>query len=419
MIKKISLTLTCLSLPIVASAKAEYALRGYLSAKALHYTSDALENNGQRHRAQFEQESRFGSNLSFTNQLRWSYNSLYTDVSTTPSTRKKDTHDIYLGENFLKYKSSSWVLQAGYQEVAWGEAFGFNYADIVNPKDLRETFYSDYSESRLPLFLVNFKYFFSNGSIQMIYSPEPRFSESLPVNLFAKNLLTQTNIAVDKEDSPKFFNEHEYGGKFSISLLGFDTSLFYYNYLDRDAHYSLLTADLTSILLQEEHARVSTAGLSIAKTLLDNFVFRTDIVYTKNKEINSITATGLTSTPVNMSNLLVSLDTPTYNKFSAVLVYATSQLSEDLPDAFREKKQSYSIAKISYDLGEEKTFDLSYTHEFNKSGHGLQGLLTWPISNTLDIRIGAENYWGEEESSLGKIKNVSNVFFGIKNYFQL
>lgn len=253
----------------------------------------------------------------------------------------------------------------------------------------------------------------------MIYSPEPRFSENLPINLFTKNLLPQTVINVDKEDSPKFFNKHEYGGKFSISLLGFDTSLFYYNYLDRDANYSLVSADFTSVLLQEEHQRVNTTGLSIAKTLFDNFVFRTDLVYTKNKQVNSISNTALISTPVNMSNLLVSLDTPTYNKFSAVFIFATSQLSEDLTDAFREKKESYSIAKLSYDLGEEKTFDLSYTHEFSKSGHGLQGLLTWPISSTLDIRIGAENYWGDESSSLGKIKNVSNVFFGIKNYFQL
>lgn len=108
-------------IPAAGFAKAEYLLRGYLSAKANHYTADTKENNGQRHRAQFEQESRFGSDLVFVNQLRWSYNSLYTDLSSTPPDERKDTHDIYLGENFVKYKSSSWVMQTGYQEVAWGE----------------------------------------------------------------------------------------------------------------------------------------------------------------------------------------------------------------------------------------------------------------------------------------------------------
>ncbi|AUN97882.1 hypothetical protein DOM21_11870 [Bacteriovorax stolpii] len=419
MIKKLPLALTLLSLPALASAKGEYLLRGYLSARASHYTGDANENNGQRHRAQFEQEARFGSDLVFINQLRWTYNSLYSDLSSTPASDKKDTHDIYLGENFMKLKSSSWVTQIGYQEVAWGEAFGFNYADIVNPKDLRETFYSDYSESRLPLFLVNFKYFFNNGSMQLIYSPEPRFSQNLPVNLFTKNLLQQTQIDTWKEKTPKFFKEHEYGGKFSISLGGFDTSVFYYNYLDRDATYNLVNATLDKITVAESHDRVSTAGLSMAKTLFDDFVFRTDVVYTKDKRINSIANMTLTSTPVNMMNILVSVDTPTYNKFSAVLIYAASQLSEELPDAFREKSQSYSILKLTYDLGEDKKIDLSYTHEFAQSGHAVQGLMSWPISSTLDINVGAETYWGADESQMAKIKNASNVFFGIKNYFQL
>ncbi len=419
MIKKVLTTFICLSAPAIALAKVEYSYRGFLSAKGLYYTGDTHESQGQRHRAQFEQESRFSSDFIFVNQVRWSYSSLFTDISSTPSTDAKDTHEIFLGDNFFKYKSSSWVLQTGYQDVAWGEAFGFNYADIVNPKDSRETFYSDLSESRLPMFLVNFKYFFSDGSLQLIYSPEPKFSKGLPVNIYTSGVLTQTTITYIKEEDPKFFDEHEYGGKLSASFWGLDASLFYYTYLDRDPAYTLISATMSSVTLVESHDRIKSTGLSLAKTLFDNFVFRTDIVYTQDKEINSLTATGLISTPVNMTNMVVSLDSPTFNNFSGALVYANSTINEDLTDAIREKSQSYSIAKLSYDFGAEKIFDLSYTHEWSKGGHAVQGLLTWPINDSLDIRLGAENYWGKEDSQLYKLKNVSNVFFGIKNYFQL
>lgn len=419
MIKKSLTTFICLLSPALALAKAEYSYRGYLSAKALHNTGDAHQKSGQRHRAQFEQESRFGSDLVFVNQLRWSYSSLYSDISTAPKDAAKDTREIFLGDNYFNYKASSWVLQTGYQEVAWGEAFGFNYADIVNPKDAKETFYSDYSESRLPLFLVNYKYFFSSGSIQLIYSPEPRFSKNLPINVYAGELARNFTLNLDKEENPKFFKEHEYGGKISASFWGLDASLFYFTYLDREASYELTSATLSSIDLQEKHSRINSSGLSLAKTLFDNFVFRTDVVYTQDKLINSFTGTALISTPVNMMNVLVSLDTPSYSNFSAVFVYATSGISEEITNGFREKNQSYSIAKLSYDFGGEKTFDLSYTHEWNKSGHGVQGLLTWPVNDSLDIRVGAENYWGDENSQLSRIKNVSNIFFGIKNYFQL
>ncbi|MBC7715061.1 MAG: hypothetical protein H7177_17070 [Rhizobacter sp.] len=419
MIKYSPLFLATLLLPSICSA-VDYSVRGYLSAKAGHYTSgETNESSGQNHRAQFEQESRVSPELVFVNQVRWSYSSLYTDLSTTPPTDPKDTHKIYPGDNYVKFKSSSWVMQAGYQEVAWGEAFGFNYADIVNPKDMKETFYSDYSDSRLPLLLVNFKYFFTDGSLQLIYSPEPKFSDTLPVNLFTKNILPQTTITTLKEHSPDFFKEKEYGGKLSKSFWGIDASAFYFNYLDRDATYVLQNATLTSVTLAEDHSRVSTTGVSLARTLYDNYVLRTDIVYTKNKRINSISGFNLISTPVNMTNFLVSLDTPTYNKFSAVLIFASSQLSEELTQAFREKEETYSIAKLSYDFGEEKMFDLSYTHQFKQNGHGVQSLLTWPVTSSLDLRLGAEIYWGDETSQLYKIKNVSNVFFGIKNYFQL
>lgn len=160
MIKKLALLSICLPLSLKASI--DTSVRGYISAKGNYYTADAEEDFGTRARAQLEQESKIYNDFVLVNQLRFTYSSLYTDLSKNQSTDDKNTREIYLGDNYLKYKSASWVLQTGYQDVGWGEAFGFNYADIVNPKDLRETFYTDYADSRLPLFLVNFKYFFEN-----------------------------------------------------------------------------------------------------------------------------------------------------------------------------------------------------------------------------------------------------------------
>lgn len=417
MIKK--LTFLSLCIPFTLQASIETSVRGYLSAKGNYYTAEAQENLGSRARAQLEQESKLHNNFVLVNQVRFTYSSLYTDVSKNQSTNDKNTREIYLGDNYLKYKSSSWVLQTGYQDVGWGEAFGFNYADIVNPKDLRETFYTDYADSRLPLFLVNFKYFFENGSLQLIYSPEPRFSRALPVDLFTRGVLPQTNIKTNMEDTPNFFKTNEYGGKLSTSFWGIDASLFYFSYLDRDASYVLKSATLTNIELDETHSKVKTAGISMASTLYDNFVFRTDIVHTQDKKINSVSGASLLSTPVDMTNMVLSLDTPTYSNFSGVLVLATSRLSKDLPQAFRKQNQTFSIAKVSYDLGSEKAIDLSYTHEFNENGHAVQSLFTWPVNSTLEVRVGAETYWGDQNSQLSKIKNISNVFFGIKNYFQL
>lgn len=400
-------------------ANVDTSVRGYLSAKGNYYTRDTEENLGARARAQLEQETKFDSDFTLVNQLRFTYSSLYTDMSKNLSVDSKDTREFYLGDNYLKYKSASWVLQTGYQDIGWGEAFGFNYADIVNPKDLRETFYTDYADSKLPLFLMNFKYFFENGSMQLIYSPEPRFSRALPIDLFTEGVLPQSNIKSHAKKTPDFFKEHEWGGKLATSFWGIDASVFYFSYLDRDAGLRIRSATLTSIELDEVHLKVKTTGVSLAGILYDNFVFRTDVAYTQDKLINSVQGTFLLNTLVDVTNVVFSLDTPTYSDFSGLFVLANSRLSIDIPNAFRQQNQTFSIAKIAYNLGSEKTIDLSYTHEWNKNGHALQGLFFWPVSSTTELRIGAENYWGDKSSQLSKIKNISSVFLGIKNYFQL
>jgi hypothetical protein len=38
----------------------------------------------------------------------------------------------------LQYKRNKFQLRFGNQQLVWGEAFGFFFADIINPKDTRE-----------------------------------------------------------------------------------------------------------------------------------------------------------------------------------------------------------------------------------------------------------------------------------------
>ena len=46
-------------------------------------------------------------------------------------------------------------VRVGNQSVVWGEAFGAYYADIVNPKDLRQSALGDVATWRLPIPMVN------------------------------------------------------------------------------------------------------------------------------------------------------------------------------------------------------------------------------------------------------------------------
>lgn len=420
---KFTSCLLLISFPSLVLAEAAYEMRGYVSSKITGYTARTKENHGQRHYAQFEHLSLMSDNFSILNQARWSYSSLYQDLNNPPLLlQSEDTHDLYPGENYLKWKNDSWVFQAGYQEVSWGEAFGFNYADLINPKDQTLTGYAEASEAKLPLLLLNTKIFFAAGSLQFLYSPEPRFNKTLPVSLFTSSLVPNIQFQARKKLVTKIFEEHEYGGKLSLSFSGLDTAFFYFDHIDRNPYYSIESVTLSSVNLLERHGRIQSYGASIAKTLFDDFVFRSDIVLNQNKTINTL-STGvagftLLDEQTDELNLLFSVDTPTYSSFSGVFIYAQSGLNKLNAQALREKEEQFAIAKISYDFGEEKIFDVSYTHQISLSGHAIQAQLSWPVNDKLELRTGAETYWGEPRATLGRLKNISNIFFSLKNYFQ-
>jgi hypothetical protein len=406
----------------VSEASWRYNTRGYLAAKLTSYPEQKTSTIGQLTRAEYEQTTEFSKNLEALNQLRWTSNTFDTDLSVKNIPTRKDNFQAYLGENYFKYKSESWVAQLGYQEIVWGEAFGFNYADIINPKDQRMTFFSDAPDARFPLLLFNGKYFFSSGgltgSVQFLVSPQPRFSRALPIDFYLGDTLPQTSITVDKEKSPKLFKKNEIGGKISASYNGYDTSLFTYSYLDRAPHYELDSATLTTIALNEKHAPVKSTGFSFAKTIYD-YVLRTDIVFTQDKTINFINNSLLDSYPTNTLNTLISLDSPTYNDYSGVIIFARSTLSVVNANSFRDKQEQYIIGKITKNLGNDRTLEFSYIHELERSGHSIQTFLNWPITSSNDIKIGSEFYFGDESSNLKKLKKINSVFFSLKNYFQL
>jgi hypothetical protein len=415
---------TAFTVPNGASADIwAYQARGYLFGRLSTYTDPAPKDYGQQTRVQFAQSMDFSKNFSALSQLRWTSNSLSTDLNTKQQVlAKKETFEIFLGENYFKYKAENWVAQIGYQEVVWGEAFGFNYADIISPKDQRETLYSDAADARLPLLLFNEKTFFSigdlSGSLQLLFSPEPRFSKTLPIELYTGKLLTNFTINVNKEKTPALFKNKEYGGKLAGSYGGYDVSAFSFTYLDRSPHYVFESATINTLTIKENHNKISSQGMSLAKSVYD-FVFRTDLVLTNNKMINYVDSGILKTLTTSQFEALVSLDSPTFHDYSGVLIFAQSNLKDIMMNSFREKQEQYIIGKLSKNLGEDRTFEFSYTHEFAHSGHSLQSFINWPVNSTNDIKLGGQFYFGDEQSNLNKYKKISSIFISLKNYFQL
>lgn len=395
----------------------EYKISGQLENRIINYTQNTSANLGYLNFFQFDQKSKINSDFLFFNQVRAKATSFNQDVNEF-QVKKNSNFQTYLGENYFRYQSGKSNLQIGYQEIVWGEAFGFNYADLVNPKDNRFTHYNDQGLSRLPIFLLNYKYFWENSSLQLIYGPKPEFSKPIPLHLFLPKNLNSFNIISESEAKPKFFDESDMGLKYSTSFNGIDLSLSYFDYLDRNPFYKIKNLSGSNLTLTENHRRTKSATFSFAKTLFD-YVVRMDFVYSTNKTFNTLNGTNLNDYQSNSKDILFGFDTPSFDNYTLFFIWAHKSLDKVVTSSLTPDQSDAVVIKLNKTLEAEKSLELSYTREIKEKANGIQALINFPVNNNTELKLGSEFYFGPESSQYSKLKKINSVFIDIKNYFQI
>ena len=101
----------------------------------------------------------------------------------------------------LSLSQTLWKLQTGFQEIAWGETFGFQIVDLVNPRDYSDPLILDPSWSRLPVFTLNGQLFLDRLTLQGIFTPVPR-NNKFPDALRVPELLQGSKPLSPTRDHP-------------------------------------------------------------------------------------------------------------------------------------------------------------------------------------------------------------------------
>ncbi len=166
-------------------------------------------------------------------------------------------------------------VEIGFQEIPWGETFGFYITDIVNPRDYRDPLLTEIAFTRLPVFAINAQYFINKLTLQAIITPYPRS------NLFAKrgtpyDLFGPSLAAIPSYDPPTFTldrlgQDAEYGGRINYLFeSGLDFGFLYYRHFNRNPVYVLDAGNLVPVTL-----RVHSLGLTASYSTA-HWVFRAD-----------------------------------------------------------------------------------------------------------------------------------------------
>jgi len=228
---------------------------------------------------EIELHYQFTENLELTSVNHFLYDGVYNwqDSSGLFAPRFSETARHYHNleriarEFFLSYRTHSFDIAVGKQQIAWGKMDG-RFIDMINPMDVRESVQleaSDYEYRRLPTWMANATYFFGGNSLQLLYIPNfeqerlpkvgsPWFPPSVPPPdaIFNKR----------KRPSAGDFGDHEYGARLDISMDPLTWGLIYFYAWNDNPNFFITGADQSNEtvrpIITPRHTRLHHIGVT-------------------------------------------------------------------------------------------------------------------------------------------------------------
>jgi hypothetical protein len=342
---------------------------------------------------------------------------------------QQDSRDLRFRNLYLQYKNDNLFLRLGNQQVVWGEAFGFFYSDIINPKDYRYGLFGDFSQIRLQTPMANAKFVLSDFSIQGVVIPKPYFNLlPSPGNDFAPTNLASTpgtSLDIKRQTSlPLSAKNTEAGVRASYLLGRLDLSAFYFYYYDRDPWY-VISPDSqlpSNLVLEEQHSRVQSFGLT-ATDELEGFVFRLEALTTRNRTLPVSVSTPFGSTlgtaKFDDYIYVIGLDIPTLESFNLGFQWSQDILSgNDTAGLFREKTISLASFRLQRSLFSNQSAELLYVYSVLDAGQRMEINYLIPLSGKIETRLGIDVLGGPPSSAFGSTYQATRAFILFKYYLK-
>lgn len=407
---------------------AQAAVKAYFSAsfdgRLAQHTYAPNDGASRRFGLALEQKLTFNSNWNAVIGGQNWYETIYTAEKYPLQLRNEDSQELRFNDTYLQFKSDHWRIQLGYQQIVWGETFGSFYADIVNPKDLREGVPGNLSKIRIATPAANFRYINKRFSAQAIFLPQP-FSNVLPLpgsDYFPTDLAQRAgfqDMVVHRERSMDWTTRNgELGGRVSQTLGNFDLSLLYFNYLDRNPYYLIGPGSSYPqlIVLDEAHSRVDSTGGSLAADFA-GYVFRGEAVFTRAKLVPLISTNTILTVPVEEMAYAVSLDFPTWKRVNFTIQYSDSRLSKPGDYLLRARQIQYLSFRARANILSASSLDVISTISTQDPSARNQIEYTHPLSNVTELRVGVENYVGSIPSEFGKLARSNRAYLSLVAQF--
>lgn len=363
-------------------------------------------------------------NLSYVLGTRLSYDAVfdltdnYNEDVENDQKKRMDLRDAY-----VDFGWGNAEFRVGNQQIVWGEAVGLFFADIVNPKDLREYILPDLDQIRIPVPAINLEYYPGSLYVQFVFIPYPEFNEfgekdsefDFSESIYAQNADIVMN---DPENPANSLDNSELGLRVSMLVRGWDLSVFYlYDYYNFPVNYRYVSvnpigsAHPVTITYQPEYERMHRFGHTFSKEYMDA-VFKGELIYNHEMFISSLNPAdfdGILKT--DTFKWLLGVDYTFFNSVETNF-QLMQEIIVDYQEHMAQKKYttSFSIWMKTGFFEDKIEPELFFVSSLDQKDSLLRPKITCNYNDTLKIILGMDLFFGQVDGTFG-IFNDSDRFF--------
>ncbi len=236
---------------------------------------------------------KLSKNISFDVSTRAYYDAVFDVTNHYNENVKRDQRwDAELRNAFVDIGLGPMEFRLGKQQIVWGQAVNLFFADVVNPKDLREFVLPDLDDIRIPMWAADVECFLGKSHLEFVGIPVLDHDKIAVPNsdfTFRTPALppgTVLNVADIKQPANTLRNG-VYGFRFSQLVQGWDLGAFYlygYDYFPtffRHMETNPVT-QITTVQAQPEIKRMQTYGATFSKDL-NGVILKGEFIFDKGK----------------------------------------------------------------------------------------------------------------------------------------
>jgi hypothetical protein len=381
--------------------------------------------------AYLQMTGKISKNFSFDVSTRAYYDAVF-DVTAYFNDRVKQNQqwDAELRTAFVDVGLGPLELRLGKQQIVWGQAVNLFFADVVNPKDLREFVLPELDDIRIPMWAANAELFLGNSHLEFVAIPVLDHNKlAVPNSDFTFSTPpvppgTVMNVADVKQPANTLKNG-VYGFRFSQLVGGWDLGAFYlYGYDYFPAYSRRIEAGSSTkpvtVNVEPEIKRMRTYGATFTKDM-SGVVLKGELVYNDGKHFvvtDPLDADGLTKS--DYFEYLLGLDYTFFGRLDFNVQFF-QQFVLDPVDTLFQKDQG-SFASVWLKTGffgnrlEPEIFAVSRL-TLGKADYMLRPKLNYTFSSHYRGALGVDLFGGNPNGDFGQFAHANRAYAELRFVF--